>query len=111
MLSAGIQAPVIPGHDTDGTLDVFEGDTSTLQCQAANNTESKPVTLTWYRIQPNMTAEINQQENVQPGGVIVLDHTFTRADQNVKLFCEAKPTDTQCDSLASVNVTLNVFCK
>ena len=58
-----------------------------------------------------MTAEINQLENVQPGGVLVLDHTFTRDDQNVKLFCEAKPNDTQCDSLASVNITLNVFCK
>ena len=111
MLSAGIQAPVIPGHDTDGTLDVFEGDTSTLQCQAANNTESNPVTLAWYRIQPNMTAEINQLENVQPGGVLVLDHTFTRADQNVKVFCVAELNDTQCDSLASVNITMNVFCK
>ena len=56
-----------------------------------------------------MTAEINQLGNVQPGGVLILDHT--RADQNVKLFCEAKPNDTQCDSLASVNITLNVFCK
>ena len=58
-----------------------------------------------------MTAEMNQLENVQPGGVLVLDHTFTRADQNVKVFCVAELNDTQCDSLASVNITLNVFCK
>ena len=86
---------------------------SDLQCVATNITDFTHANLTWWRLETTGGPQvIHTHSGIGPSGILPLDYTFTRDDQDVVFYCESSPPDTSCGSkLQSVKLTMDVYCK
>ena len=105
-------APGIPGVYTDTVYAVVDNSPSDLQCVATNITDFTPTTLTWWKLETTGGPQpLNIGSGIGPGGILPLDYTFTRDDQDVVFYCESSPPDTSCGTkLQSVKLTMDVYC-
>ena len=104
-------APGIPGVYIDTVYPVMEDSPSDLRCVATNITDFTPTILTWWRLEtPGGPEPINTGSNIMPGGILPLDYTFTRDDQDVVFYCVAEPSDRSCGTkLESAWLTMDVL--
>ena len=104
-------APSIPGFMEDADYEVEANSPSELQCQATDISEFISTTLTWWKHGSGEAPEYIQSGNVfTPGGILPLDYTFTRDDQDVVFYCVAQPYDTSCvTNLESARLTMDVL--
>ena len=91
---------------------VLEGSVSEMRCQT--DPLANPLnTLTWYRTQNGQNREqLNYQHNVNPGGSVILNHTYSRQDLDSEFICEATQlASIHSQAVQSDGIAINVICK